>query len=97
MSDEIKNEPLYALVRYRLKPEHIERSRLRAAELYAELAANGPAWLRQASFEMDDNGGDLRQDIEAPMAGLDEVGYRFKRPPSARPSSAIRTYERGRR
>jgi len=27
---------------------------------------------------MDDNGGDLRQDIEAPMAGLDEVGYRFK-------------------
>jgi hypothetical protein len=31
------------------------------------------------------------------MAGLDEVGYRFKRPPSARPSSAIRTYERGRR
>jgi hypothetical protein len=41
MSDEIKNEPLYALVRYRLKPEHIERSRLRAAELYAELAAMG--------------------------------------------------------
>jgi hypothetical protein len=59
MSDEIKNEPLCALVRYRLKPEHIERSRLRAAELYAELAANGPAWLRQASFEMDDSGGVL--------------------------------------
>jgi hypothetical protein len=59
MSDEIKNEPLYALVRYRLKPEHIEHSRLRAAELYAELAANGPAWLRQASFAMDDNGGVL--------------------------------------
>jgi hypothetical protein len=59
MSDEIKSEPLYAIVRFRLKPEHIERSRLRTAGLYSELAADGPTWLRQASFELDDNGGVL--------------------------------------
>jgi len=59
MSDEIETEPLYAIVRYRLKPEYIERSRLQSAGLYSELAADGPAWLRQASFELDDNGGVL--------------------------------------
>jgi hypothetical protein len=59
MSDENRSEPLYAIVRYRLKPEHIESSRPAAAELYAELAADGPGWLRQASFEVDDNGGVL--------------------------------------
>jgi len=59
MSDENRSEPLYAIVRYRLKPEHIERSRPSAAGLYAELAADGPEWLRQASFELDDNGGVL--------------------------------------
>ena len=46
MSDEIRSEPLYVIVRYRLKPEYIERSGLQAAELYSELAADGPAWLR---------------------------------------------------
>jgi hypothetical protein len=59
MSDEIRSEPLYVIVRYRLKPEYIERSGLQAGELYSELAADGPAWLRQASFELDDNGGVL--------------------------------------
>jgi hypothetical protein len=59
MSDENRSEPLDAIVRYRLKPEHIERSRPSAAELYAELAVDGPGWLRQASFELDDNGGVL--------------------------------------
>lgn len=59
MSDEIKTEPLYAIVRYRLKPEYIERSRPEGAGLYSELAADGPDWLRQASFEVDDNGGVL--------------------------------------
>lgn len=59
MSDEILSEPLYAIVRYRLKPEQIEPSRQQAAGLYADLAADGPAWLRQASFEVDDNGGVL--------------------------------------
>jgi hypothetical protein len=47
------------IVRYRFKPEYIEGSRLGAAEMYAELAADGPTWLRQASFEVDDNGGVL--------------------------------------
>jgi hypothetical protein len=51
MSDEIEGEPLYAIVRYRLKPEYIEPSGLQAAGLYSGLAADGPTWLRQASFE----------------------------------------------
>jgi hypothetical protein len=59
MSDEIKREPQYAIVRYRLKPEYIDGSGLQAADLYSELAVDGPAWLRQASFELDDNGGVL--------------------------------------
>jgi hypothetical protein len=59
MSDEIETEPLYAIVRYRLKPEYVEPSRLQGAGLYLELAADGPMWLRQASFEVDDNGGVL--------------------------------------
>jgi hypothetical protein len=46
-------------VRYRLKPECIEGSPRQAAEWYSEPAADGPAWLRQASFELDDNGGVL--------------------------------------
>jgi hypothetical protein len=60
MSDEIKSEPLHAIVRYRLGLEYIERSRLQAAGKYSELAADGPAWpRRQASFQLDDNGGVL--------------------------------------
>ena len=38
MSDEIKNEPLYALVRYRLKPEHIERTLAAARAAFDTLA-----------------------------------------------------------
>ena len=59
VSDEVLSEPLYAIVRYRLKPEFLEPSRQQAAGLYAELTAHGPEWLRQASFEVDDNGGVL--------------------------------------
>jgi hypothetical protein len=90
----VSREPLYAIVRYRLKPEHIERSRPSAAELYAELTADGPGWLRQASFELDDL--PLLDEPIPPMAGQCGVPISNDHP-RPRPSSVMRTYERGRR
>ncbi len=103
MSDEIKTEPLYAIVRYRLKPDYIEPSRLEGAGLYSELAAEGPAWLRQASLEVDDNGGVLTivqlerdpralRDLEPFKRRRGDLAERCSEPPTTTPVRLLGAY-----
>jgi hypothetical protein len=103
MSDEIGSEPLYAIVRYRLKPEYIERSRLEGAGLYSELAADGPTWLRQASFEVDDDGGVLTlvqlerdpsalRDLEPFQRHRGDLAERCAEPPTTTPVRLLGAY-----
>jgi hypothetical protein len=103
MSDEMRSEPLYAIVRFRLKPEYIERSRLQSAGLYSELAADGPAWLRQASFELDDNGGVLTlvqlqrdpsalRDLEPFQRHRSGLAERCAEPPTTTPVRLLGAY-----
>jgi hypothetical protein len=54
-SDEIAREHgMEVVVRARLRPDQVERARTLQAAMYDELAAAGPQWLRQATFELDD-------------------------------------------
>jgi hypothetical protein len=103
VSDEIRSEPLYAIVRYRLGLDYIERSRLQAAEKYSELAADGPAWPRQVSFQLDDNGGVLTlvelgrdpnvlRDLEPLQRHRGGLAERCAEPPTTTPVRLLGAY-----
>jgi hypothetical protein len=89
--------------RYRLKPEYVERNQPQAAGFYAELAVNGPAWLRQASFELDDNGGVLTvvqlerdpsalRDLEPFQRHRGALAERCQEPPTTTPVRLLGAY-----
>ena len=103
MSDEMRVEPIYAIVRYRLKPEYVEGAQVQSADLYAELGVDGPDWLRQASFELDDRGGVLTivqlerdpsalRDLEPFQRHRGALAERCQEPPTTTPVRLLGAY-----
>lgn len=48
---------MQVMIRYKLRPDQIERNAELLADVYAELAATQPGGLRYATFQLDDEGG----------------------------------------
>jgi quinol monooxygenase YgiN len=45
---------MQVMIRYRLKPDHVQQGRELIRGVYAEIESVQPAWLRQATFQLDD-------------------------------------------